>query len=75
MSDDEKKTNSGSLKQDLLRAIPKVDEFLGWIEGSVEAPVTMVKSVVREVLAERRQAILDGNPVNLSDLARGGLEQ
>jgi len=74
MSNVNKTAAAGLLKQDLLRAIPKVDEFLGWIAGSVEAPVAMVKSVVREVLAEKRQAILDGKSVGPSDLARGALE-
>ena len=74
MSDAKKTAGSGSSKKELLRAIPKVDEFLGWVEGSVEAPIAMVKSVVREVLAEKRQAILDGKPVRLDDLARGVLQ-
>lgn len=74
MSDAKKTTGGGFDKNELLRAIPKVDEFLGWIEGSVEAPVAMVKSVVRELLEERRQAILGGKSIGVADLARGVLE-
>ncbi len=74
MSDVKKTGKAGSVKNDLLRAIPKVDEFLGWIEGTVEAPLSMVKSVVRELLEERRQAILADKPIRLADLARGVLE-
>ena len=74
MSDVKKTAESGPPKKELLRSIPKVDEFLGWVEDAVEAPVAMVKSVVREVLAEKRQAILDGKPIRLADLGRGVLE-
>lgn len=74
MSKAKKSTEAGASNNDLLRSIPKVDEFLGWIEGAVDAPVAMVKSVVRELLAEVRQAILDGKPVRSADLARGALE-
>jgi len=44
----------------LLRAIPKVDEFLGWVAETTDAPAMLVKDVVRQVLEEARQAILAG---------------
>ena len=74
MSNAKKTVEEGAPKKELLRSIPKVDEFLGWIEGSVEAPIAMVKSVVRELLEERRQAILEGKSIRPADLARGVLE-
>ncbi|MFZ5766240.1 MAG: L-seryl-tRNA(Sec) selenium transferase [Thermodesulfobacteriota bacterium] len=46
-------------QQELLRMIPKVDEFLGWI-GEVAAPDRFVKAAVREVLAREREEILQG---------------
>ncbi len=54
--------------QNLLRAIPKVDEFLGWVSQH-QAPLRVVKKVVRELLEDVRGAILagDGSP---SDLAK-----
>ena len=74
MSDKKKKTAVDSSRQELLRLIPKVDEFLSWVADSTEASTLMVKSVVRELLEERRQAILGGKPVRVADLARGVLE-
>ena len=44
----------------LLRAIPKVDEFLGWVEAENVAPRRLVKETVQEVLEELRSAILNG---------------
>lgn len=55
--------------QELLRAIPKVDEFLGWL-GTVDAPARFVKGAVREVLAIERQEILSGSPRRDTDLSR-----
>ena len=56
--------------QKLLRAIPKVDEFLGWL-GTVEgAPTTLVKNTVRSLLDTLRQQILAATPVQATDLAR-----
>lgn len=70
----EKKKNSSSAAgpqmQALLRAIPKVDEFLAWVDGVSEAPSRLVKSVVREILAEKRQAILEGAGVKKGDLSQ-----
>ena len=58
----------GSVRQELLKAIPKVDEFLGWVADNTEAPMTLVKSAVREILGEHRAAILAGDLVLLQDL-------
>jgi len=69
-------------QQDLLRAIPKVDEFLGWVADdgyrevvplSATAPLTIIKKVVREVLADRREAILHGDLTDIKALARDSL--
>mgnify|MGYP005844302909 CR=1 FL=1 len=63
---------SGSLApetKNLLRAIPKVDEVLGWLaefseeprgEVPASAPLLLVKSVAREQLDECRRGILSG---------------
>lgn len=64
----EKVSQTDSMKQ-LLRAIPKVDEFLGWI-GEAKAPERFVKGVVREILEEERQAILAGRARRREDLGR-----
>ena len=58
----------GSVRQELLKAIPKVDEFLCWVADKTEAPMTLVKSAVREILGEQRAAILAGDLVSLQDL-------
>jgi L-seryl-tRNA(Ser) seleniumtransferase len=69
-------------EQDLLRAIPKVDEFLGWVADdnfgeavplSVTAPLAIVKQAVREVLAWRREAILLGDLTDSKDLGKDSL--
>ncbi len=55
---------SGAQRQHLLRSIPKVDECLQSLQGIKETaavPPSVVKAAVREVLAEVRQAILEGN--------------
>jgi len=62
------KKEMGSVRQELLKAIPKVDEFLGWVADNTEAPMTLVKSAVREILGEQRAAILAGDLVLLKDL-------
>jgi L-seryl-tRNA(Ser) seleniumtransferase len=60
---------SDSIKKK-LRAIPKVDECLGWIEDHVEAPKAFVKAAVRELLANERDAILSGAGKKIEDLTR-----
>ncbi len=65
----ESKKKQGELQQ-LLRHIPKVDEFLGWVDQETEAPLRLVKKVVRELLDEVRQAIIGGAEHTRDDLAR-----
>ena len=62
--------NSGHDRERLLRAIPKVDEFLARVVGGEEggglspelcqAPLALIKRAVRETLAARRESILAG---------------
>lgn len=60
-------------KQNLLKAIPKVDEFLGWLTPSPDTPASLVKSVVRGLLASLRERILAGEPLAPADLGREAL--
>ncbi|MBC8318636.1 MAG: L-seryl-tRNA(Sec) selenium transferase [Desulfobulbaceae bacterium] len=60
---------SDSIKKK-LRAIPKVDECLGWIEEHVEAPKAFLKAAVRELLAGEREAILSGAGRKIEDLTQ-----
>lgn len=58
-------------QQELLRAIPKVDEFMGWVaEGCGTAPKVLVRDAVRELLEEKRQAILAHRLRQRTDLDR-----
>lgn len=59
--------------QRLLRAIPKVDEFLGWLDPPPAAPASLVKSSVRQLLESLRQEILKGAPIKPADLSQGVL--
>jgi L-seryl-tRNA(Ser) seleniumtransferase len=59
--------------QGLLRAIPKVDEFLGWLSPPPAAPASLVKSAVRRLLESLRQEILQGAPIRSVDLSRAAL--
>ncbi|NTV13479.1 MAG: L-seryl-tRNA(Sec) selenium transferase [Desulfobulbaceae bacterium] len=54
----------------LLQAIPKVDEFLGWLATEGLEITSLVKETVRETLEEGRAAILAGNLGSQADLAR-----
>ncbi|MFH1020426.1 MAG: L-seryl-tRNA(Sec) selenium transferase [Pseudomonadota bacterium] len=55
----------------LLKAIPKVDEFLSWVaEEPTGAPSRLVKSVVRELLDSVRRDLLQGVAVQPGDLRR-----
>ena len=56
--------------QRLLRAIPKVDEFLGWLDPSSAVPAFLVKSAVRQLLESLRQDILKGAPLVPADLTQ-----
>lgn len=67
------KDSCSGTKKDLLRAIPKVDEFLGWVDGQVQAPLSYVKAVVRELLASEREAILRGECQSADALRRENL--
>jgi L-seryl-tRNA(Ser) seleniumtransferase len=55
--------------QELLKSIPKVDECLKLLHDLTCAPVKLVKSAVREVLSEQRNAILAGKKVLKSHLS------
>lgn len=57
----------------LLRAIPKVDECLGWL-ATVCAPAALVKKAVRAALAECRERILAGDPEGGAAVERAALE-
>ncbi|MCX5874731.1 MAG: L-seryl-tRNA(Sec) selenium transferase, partial [Deltaproteobacteria bacterium] len=59
--------------QRLLRAIPKVDEFLGWLVPPPDAPASLVKSSVRQLLESLRQEILKGAPIKPADLTQAAL--
>lgn len=75
MTEKMKKTTSAASPeiQGLLRTIPKVDEFLSWVEDSSDAPLRLIKIVIRDILAEMRQAILAGAVVKKGDLAKNSM--
>ncbi len=60
-------------QKQLLRAIPKVDEFLAWVGSVPEVPKILIKNAVRETLAEQRQAILAGGVLNADNLTKEAL--
>ncbi len=62
------KKSSSDKQMHLLREIPKVDECIAWLQGKVKAPGLIVKSAIREVLEECRQAILRKDIVLKKDL-------
>lgn len=67
------KTAAGStqnLSRHLLRSIPKVDEFLGWVGELPDTPDTLIKAAVREILAEQREAIISGKEMSEKDLVK-----
>lgn len=55
---------------DLLKMIPKVDQFLKWVAEDDVAPTSLVKSAVREVIANVRNNILAGKVTEKADLSR-----
>jgi L-seryl-tRNA(Ser) seleniumtransferase len=65
-----KKNKDAGADHQLLKAIPKVDEFLGWISEESEAPLRLVKKAVRELLDDVRQAILGGQEQSADSLAK-----
>ena len=61
--------------QNLLRAIPQVDEVLQWLSGDTDAPMFLIKQAVREELEILRQNILAGKKVGKNDLSKKRLLQ
>ncbi|MDA8159334.1 MAG: L-seryl-tRNA(Sec) selenium transferase [Desulfobacteraceae bacterium] len=68
--------------QGLLRAIPKMDELLDWLTGEAAPPLAdslkrasrvLRKRAVRDTLAARRQAIVDGLLTDAAALAPAAL--
>jgi len=55
------------------RDLPKVDDFLSWIEDD-PAPPALRKKVVREIIAGLRKEILSGRGVKRDDLSRDSLK-
>ncbi len=65
-----KQGQPSAASQRLLRAIPKVDEFLGWLGGLSDVPAILVKNSVRQVLDEVRSSILSGSKIKEKDLGK-----
>ncbi len=65
-----KKNKSSDADHQLLKAIPKVDEFLGWISDESQAPLRLVKKAVRELLDDVRQGILGGEEQSVESLGK-----
>lgn len=68
-----KKNKASDADHQLLKAIPKVDEFLGWINAENQAPLRLVKKAVRDLLEDVRQAILDGKEQDVEALGQSHL--
>jgi L-seryl-tRNA(Ser) seleniumtransferase len=64
-----KKRETAPAKQNLLRAIPQVDEVLQWLSSDTNAPMFLVKQSVREELETLRQNILAGKKIGKNDLS------
>ncbi len=69
-SKNKKSKASAPAKQNLLRAIPQVDEVLQWLSSDTDAPMLLIKQAVREVLETLRQNILAGKKVGKNDLSK-----
>jgi L-seryl-tRNA(Ser) seleniumtransferase len=67
------KKDPSAAAQALLRAIPKVDEFLGWLAAHGHEAGRQVKLSVREVLDECREAILSGRLTGTEELSLANL--
>ncbi len=65
-----KNSQSAPARQNLLRAIPQVDEVLQWLSSDTGAPVILIKQAVREELENLRQAILAGKKIGKTDLTK-----
>lgn len=69
------KKDLSSAAQELLREIPKVDEFLGWLEGHGHDLGRQAKMSVREILDDCRESILAGQLTVKKELALPTLHQ
>jgi L-seryl-tRNA(Ser) seleniumtransferase len=65
-----KKRASTPARQNLLRAIPQVDEVLQWLSPDTDAPIPLLKKAVREELEILRQNILAGKKTGKNDLSK-----
>lgn len=65
-----KKGGTATAKQELLRAIPQVDEVLQWFSPETDGPMFLIKQSVREELESLRQTILAGKKTGKNDLAK-----
>jgi L-seryl-tRNA(Ser) seleniumtransferase len=72
-SKNKKSRTSASNKQNLLRAIPQVDEVLQWMSAISNAPVQLLKQSIREELEILRQNILAGRKIKKTDFSRENL--
>ena len=56
-------------KKALLKALPKIDESIGWLRGEVEEklPGFIIKKSIQDVIRLAREQILEGNYANLPD--------
>ena len=70
-SKNKKSRTSASNKQNLLRAIPQVDEVLQWMSAISNAPVQLLKQSIREELEILRQNILAGRKIKKTDFYSG----
>ena len=57
-------------RQNLLRAIPQVDEVLQWLSPGIDAPLLLIKQTIREELDILRQSILKGKKIGKKDLSK-----
>ncbi|MBW2472565.1 MAG: L-seryl-tRNA(Sec) selenium transferase [Deltaproteobacteria bacterium] len=65
-----KKGGTVTAKQELLRAIPQVDEVLQWFSPETDGSMFLIKQSVREELESLRQSILAGKKRGKNDLAK-----
>jgi len=69
-SKNKKSRTPAPVRQNLLRAIPQVDEVLQWLSPEPDVPVLLVKQSIREELEATRQEILAGKKIGKNDLAK-----
>jgi len=70
-----KKGGTVTAKQELLRAIPQVDEVLQWFSPETDGSMFLIKQSVREELESLRQSILAGKKRGKNDLAKKRLRE